>query len=229
MAEQVGVATVLAPEPTQALAKRDDFGTLVVKDVTPQGKENVYSVAIEKSAKWSDWSLLHRSLVLKHSQQWNGVPVPVIMHAVAYAESLGLDIVAGDVYYIDGRVATTNDARIKYALSSGKIEGYNVMLDPDPYDDVAVAKAPQIALEWRTQKETGTWKGPNYKATVTVKVKGWTDALVYKTDLKQWFTGRNPNWRTRTPFMLRKSSLAHALTEVVPVGLDVDEAPPATE
>ena len=220
--------TALAPvRPVEGQLVPTSEYSIKVVDISPQGGRSEFIVPVAESANWERWSLMLRAAVLKKSNGWSGVEIPAIIHAIAYAEKLGLDIVAGDVYYIDGLVATTNDARIKYALSSGRIEGYTVTLDPDPLDDKAVAAAPQIAIEWKTQKDGGTWKGPNYKATVTTKVKGWADPVVFKTDLKQWFTGRNPNWRTRTPFMLRKSALAHALTEVVPVGLDVDEAPPA--
>src|SRR5207245_5307778 len=79
----------------------------------------------------------------------------------------------------------------------------------------------------KTQEQT--WEGPNLKATVTVQVRDMDKPVTYQTTLVEWFTGRNPNWRTRPAYMLRKNALSKVMEEVAPLGTEADEAPPLSD
>lgn len=214
-----------SPESETALVPAASGYSISIKDVAPGGQVETYLVPIADSVEWKNWTLMLRAAVLKKGNSvWRDKPIPEILHAIVYAESLGLDIVQGDVYVAEGgRLAVTNDARIKSALGSGRIAGYRYEVSEIPAEE---DKADPKWRDWETKNASGTYEGPNLRSKVTVGVKGWTEQVVYETTLDQWFLGRNANWRTRTPYMFRKSSIAHALNEVCPIGLDEAEVPP---
>jgi hypothetical protein len=116
----------------------------------------------------------------------------------------------------EGRLSTTAGAKIRHAMASGKIEGYSVQ----------ITEGEEITIKYTFRQQQQEWKGPNYRVRVTVKVRGFTEPVVYETTLREWFTGRNPNWRERPLYMLRKNALSKAMEEVAPLGVEADEAPP---
>jgi hypothetical protein len=194
-----------------------DMGRYVVRvnDFTASGTKDQFSIAVPDTAEWSLRML--RVAILK-SNSWKAYPIPTILHADLYAERMGLDIMAGDVYMAGERLATTAGAKIRHAMASGKIAGYTV----------DITEGPNKAFEYMSGGKKETVTLPNYKAKVTVEVVGWKNPMVYEATLAEWFEGRNPNWRTRTTYMLRRNALSKALEEVAPMGVEADEAPPAT-
>lgn len=179
------------------------------------GKRSQLSMPIPADATWGD--RMFRAALLKQTT-WKEHTIPTILHAVYYSDNLGLDIMAGDVYMAaEGRLATTAGAKIKHALSSGRIDGYSYSVEQGP-----LAKFP-----WKTKNAEGVFEHPNLRVTVTVRVKGWAEPFVYSATLKEWFTGRNPNWRERTEHMLVQNAISKALAFVAPMGVEADEMPPA--
>lgn len=178
------------------------------------GKRSVLSMPVPADAVWGD--RMFRAALLKQTT-WKEHTVPTILHAVYYSDNLGLDIMAGDVYMAaEGRLSTTAGAKIKHALGSGRIEGYSYKVEPGE----------AISLPWKTSKAEGNFATTNMRVTVTVRVKGWQEPFVYSATLKEWFTGRNPNWRERTEHMLVQNAISKALAFVAPMGVEADEMPP---
>lgn len=186
-----------------------------VREIDAAGKGTTFSMAIPDNVTAKEASVKLRTFVLKKTT-WKDFDIATILHAVLYADSMGLDIMAGDVYSAaGGRLSTTAGAKIRHAMGTGRIAGYTV----------EVTNGPTIKIPMRS---LGTYEGPNYKAKVTVRVTGWADPVVYETTLSEWFlpNSNNPNWKDRPQYMLRRNALSKALEEVAPVGVEADEAPP---
>lgn len=187
-----------------------------IKEFSQAGTPSKFVVPVPNSITSQEASVMLRAAILKRTT-WKASDFPTILHAVMYSDRMGLDIMAGDVYMAaEGRISTTAGAKIRHAMSTGRIEGY----------EVDITDGPPTKLPWRTSKEEGQYDGPNLKAKVTVYVKGWKKPVVYETTLAEWFVGANPNWRSRPAYMLRKNALSKALEEVAPMGVEADEAPP---
>lgn len=209
MAEQSNV-TAIVPA-----AQAGDY-QIEIKEFNAAGAASKFMIPVPANVTAMGASVMLRSAVLKRTT-WKTYDFPTILHAVIYADRMGLDIMAGDVYMAEeGRISTTAGAKIRHAMSTGRIEGY----------EVEITNGEEITIPWETQKQKGEYKGPNLQAKVTVYVKGWKAPVVYTTTLAEWFVGRNPNWRSRPAYMLRRNALSKALEEVAPMGVEADEAPP---
>lgn len=210
MAEQ-GKSTALVPLNGEYL--------LEIKDFNAAGSLESFKVPIPSSVTAQEASVMLRAAILKRTT-WKDRDFPTVLHAVMYADRMGLDIMAGDVYMADeGRISTTAGAKIRHAIGTGRIVGYTV----------TITDGPQIAIDYQLKGQAQQYKGPNLKAAVKVWVKDWKDPVTYETTLAEWFTGRNPNWRSRPAYMLRKNALSKAFEEVAPMGVEADEAPPLIE
>jgi hypothetical protein len=188
---------------------------LEVRDFNAAGGKDIYQIAVPDDEKWG--SIMVRAAFLKKGTMAEA-SFGQIVCAVMYADSMGLNAVAGDVYIVSNRLATTADAKIRHALSSGIIAGYQVEITPGP----------NMRKKYTIKGNENTWEGPNLHAKITVQVKGWEKPVIYESDLSEWFNGANAAWREHTTFMFRKNALSKALGEVAPMGVDAEEVP-ATE
>lgn len=231
MAEMVG-KTELKQEPNGAtkpststaltVVKPSDDYILNITDIGAGGKSETFAVQLASNTDWKNWSLMARAAILKKTS-FKQSSLPEIIYTILYAERLGLDVIAGDVYSVDGRINTTNGAKIKYAMSTGKIEGVECTIEPimEHQDKGGVFK------KFVGKVRGGDVSMEDLKATVTVKVKGWEKPYIYTAKLSEWFQGTNPNWVNRPEHMLRLNSTAHALNFICPMGsAESDEAPP---
>lgn len=210
------------PEPTNSTALQTVDGeyTIVVSELSSSGGRSNFSVPVPHSMTSRESSLMLQAAILKKTS-WADKPFPMVLHAVMYAERMGLDIFAGDVYSVDGgRLATTAGAKIRHAMSKDRIAGYDVeMIKGTPEFIVIPVKTKEGKVDHRV---------PNLKAKVTVTVKGWEKPVVYETTIEEWYVGTNPNWKARPAYMLRRNALSKALEEIVPMGAEPEEVPPPT-
>jgi hypothetical protein len=198
-----------------AITPIDGEYLIQIKEFDAAGKSTSFSVPVPRNISSTEASVMLRAAVLKRTT-WSGKDFPTILHAVIYADRMGLDIMAGDVYTADGgRLSTTASAKIRHAMTSGKIAGYSV----------TITEGPTISIPYKSNGKDCTWVGKNLKAVVSVRVVGWEEPVVYETTLEEWFMGSNPNWRARPAYMLRRNALSKALEEVAPMGIEADEAP----
>jgi hypothetical protein len=185
-----------------------------IEDYDAAGKRTELCVRMPQDAARAEMML--RVAVLKQTT-WRQFSIPQIILADMYATRMGLDIIAGDVYAVEGgRIATTAEAKIRHAMASGRIAGY----------EVTITEGKEITFKYRGRGGEEIWKGPDLKAEVVVRVAGWQAPVRYETTLGEWFVGTNPNWRNRTKYMLRHNALSKALGEVAPLGVDTDSTPP---
>lgn len=201
---------------TTAMVPVEGEYQIAIRELDGAGRGTTFMVPVPTNITSSEASVMLRAAVLKRTT-WKQYDFPTILHAVIYSDRMGLDIMAGDVYMAaEGRISTTAGAKIRHAMGTNRIEGYEVDL----------IEGPPISIEYGKDKQK--WVGNDLKAKVTVYVKGWKKPVVYDTSLGEWFVGTNPNWRTRPAYMLRRNALSKALEEVAPMGVEADEAPPLT-
>lgn len=207
MAEQMG---------TTAIVPVDGEYLIEIREFDMAGKPSALRVPVPNSLTSQEASVMLRAAILKRTT-WKDRDFPTVLHAVIYADRMGLDIMAGDVYMAEeGRLSTTAGAKIRHAMSTGRVAGYTVV----------ITHGAPLKLKYTVKQQEQVYEGPELTATVTVNVVGWKEPLVYEAKLSEWFTGRNPNWRTRPGYMLRKNALSKALEEIAPMGVEADEAPP---
>lgn len=197
------------PQSTNAIVPVDGEYLIEVKEFDAAGKSKALSVAAPTSPDFRSWSLMQQAIMLKKGP-WQSRSIQEIFFAIAYANNLGLDILQGDVYPTgDGRINTSNKAKIKQALATGNIEGIEV--------DIKDLGTP-IALDGCTQKT-------ELECTVTVHVKGWVKPIIRRSLLSRWFNKSNPNWKGRPEHMLELNTVAHAVEYVHPMATESDETP----
>jgi hypothetical protein len=232
MAEPLSTTDVsLAPEPTARPIER--FMGVEVPPPTPQ---DGYTITIRRFAAAGDVkpmvvhipqgatvdSIVNTPLILAALLKdgdpvWQQMEPGFVLYACCRAQRLGLDIMDGDIYPIEGRTATSDKAKIKFALRSGKLSDA---------PQIETTEGQQIDIPWETKREKGVWTGKDLTTTVTLRVRGWDSPLVYRTTLRKWFKGSNPNWRNNPEGMLELRAYAKACERVCPVGLEPEEAPP---
>lgn len=187
---------------------------LSIKEFDAAGKSSALAVPVPSNMTVQNMSVMLMAAILKNTT-WKMHTLATILLAIAYADHMGLDILAGDIYIAaEGRLSTTAGAKIRHAMSTGKIKGYTV----------DITDGTQITIKNKQGQEV--YKGPNLQAKVSVTVDGWQSPVVYCTTLAEWFVAHNPNWVTRPAYMLRRNALSKALEEVAPMGIEADEAPP---
>lgn len=145
---------------------------------------------------------------------WSQMEPGFVLVAVLKATGLGLDILEGDIYPVEGRLGISDWAKIKYARS----KGYRAV--------VRFTTGDQVNWSWETKREKGIWTGTNDKCEVDVLDKNDKLISTYGTTLKAWWEGRSNEWRNRPAESLRRKTIARAYQEVCPVGIDPEEAPP---
>lgn len=145
---------------------------------------------------------------------WSQYEPGFVLVAALKAAGLGLDLLEGDIYPVEGRLGISDWAKIKYARS----HGYRCTVE--------FKTGPSVTWPWETKREKGVWQGTDDTCTVTVLDKSDKIINVYSTNLKAWWVGHSKEWRDRTAESLRRKAIARAYQEVCPVGVDPEEAPP---
>jgi len=192
---------------------RSDHGlSLNLSDFNAAGKKDEYIVHVPDTPQWQD--IMIRAAFLKKGPMADQTFATCVC-IVRYADAMGLNEVLGDLYIVSGRISTTADAKIRHALGSGLIAGYNV----------EIIKGKPINIVYQLKGADKTWTGEDMHVKVTVNVKGWEHPVIYECDLRDWMNPQNAAWRDHTAYMLRKNALSKALSEVAPIGVDAEEIP----
>src|SRR5689334_13295431 len=78
---------------------------LEASEFNAAGGKTLMKATLPETAIFNQWSLKQQALMLKKGA-WSQSPLTEIVFAIAYANSKGLDILAGDVYSVgSGRIA----------------------------------------------------------------------------------------------------------------------------
>jgi hypothetical protein len=198
---------------SSAIVPIDGEYMLDIKEFDASGHASKFIVKVPDSADFRQWSVMQRVALLKKGP-WAKSPIHEILFGIAYAESLGLDIMRGDVYPTgEGRLGIANKAKIKLALATGNIEGIETTIKD-------TGKPVEL---------TGCIQKTDLECTVTIHVKGWKVPLVRTAKLSRWFKAKNPNWVGNPEHMLELNTVAHACEFVNPTATEEDEAPPLVD
>lgn len=192
----------LVPQPGGGL-------TIKFKEYDALGKATEIEVPMPTVGNFREWTLMQQVAMLKKGS-WNKQPINEIMYAIAYANSLGADIMQGEVYPVgDGRIATSDKFKIKKALSTDRIVGMRVSfkeLDEEAPDGCVLEN--------------------DLECTIEIDIRGWVAPIIRKGKLSRWFKTKNPNWKENPEHMLEMRVKAKACEDVVPFETGEDEAPP---
>ena len=211
MADIITIGNDAKPVAGNAPAPSLDSMKMSVRELNALGQATVYEVPIPASSNFGEWSFFQQIAMLK-AGAWSKTPVSQVVYAIAYANRLGLDIMQGDVYTTgEGRIATSNKAKIKLALKTGLIQGIEV--NTVETDDELTGDAEACSSKF------------DLVCTVTITVKGWTKPIVRSQRLSEWYMKNNPNWKTRPSHMLELNTTAHACEMICPTETGVDEFP----
>ncbi len=210
------------PQNQSAIVQASDGGYAInIRRYDAAGQATPLVVRIPENASLPDIMkspLLLAAALKDGDPTWQQYDLGFVLVAVMHAQSLGLDILQGDVYPVEGRIGISDWAVIKHARAQGRYR-----------HEVKIEEGPTIEIPWETKRESGVWRGPGYTATVTVyeRLADGTEvvATVYTTSLRVWFEGRSKEWRERPVESLRRKALRRAYQEVCPVGIEPDEAP----
>ena len=145
---------------------------------------------------------------------WSNYEPGFVLVAALKAAGLGLDLLEGDIYPVEGRLGISDWAKIKYARS----KGFRAIVKWETGE--------KVSWPWETKREKGIWDGTNDKCVVDVLDRNDKLVNTYETTLKAWFVGHSKEWRERSAESLRRKAIARAYQEVCPVGIDPEEAPP---
>jgi hypothetical protein len=176
-------------------------------DAAGRSSDLTVQVPLDATIETIKGNLLLRAAILK-STTWNKFNIPQILHAIMFADRLGLDIELGDVYSTDGRPAISAEGRIKLALATGRIKG--------------------ISTQWRELDDpapAGCVLKKDLECTVTIQVADWDKPVVRTARLSRWFKN-TPAWKERPEHQLELNTIGHACRLIRPVGDPADTPEP---
>lgn len=193
-----------------ALVPVDGEYMLEVREYDASGKSRNLTVPMPDNSDFNSWTLMQQIAMLKKGV-FKSSPIAEIAFAVAYARSLGVDVMRGDVFPTgEGRLGISNKAKIKLALQTGNIVGIETSIR-DTGEKIDLA---------------GCVQKTDLECTATIYVRGWERPIVRVSRLSRWYKARNPNWQGNPEHMLELNTVAHACEYVNPVATEDDEAPP---
>ena len=205
----IGTAPTLPGLPNKAYTPEPIY-RLSAREFTATGESMEISCELPTTTNFNEWSVKQQVVMLKKGT-WKTASVAEILWGMAYARKLNLDIMAGDVYSVgDGRIATSNKAKIKLAFATQKIKGFDVQFKELNETPASLAQC--------SQKK-------DLECTVSLDVEGLNKPIVRRAKLSAWFNPKNPNWTGRPDHMLELNTMAHACEYVHPTETGVDELP----
>ncbi len=183
---------------------------LTAREFSPTGEAMEIAAEFPTEIDFEKWSVMQQVVMLKKGT-WKNASVAEILFGLAYAKKMGLDVMQGDVYSVgDGRIATSNKAKIKMAFATKRIKGFTT--------DIKELKDNPINLPGCAQKF-------DLECTVVLDVEGLNKPIIRKAKLSAWYNSKNPNWTGRPDHMLELNTMAHACEYVHPTETGPDELP----
>lgn len=167
-------------------------------------------VRVRVPNKIDDLTLTERAALLQGAPQWAQFDGRYLLYLLGWADKNGYDIFKGDVYVVDGRPATTDEAKISNALKTGRVEYLTCS---------------------GVEKVANPFSGANdFAVTATLKLKGEEKPRSYTAFLSEWKNPKNLAWQKYPTDRLRRKAMARVCSEAVPTGDGEDFIPvPSTE
>jgi hypothetical protein len=202
--------TALAKSPSEPQLTDVSKMTFTVREFNQDGTSSVMTIPMPESTDFTKWTMLQQAGMLKRGM-WKNCSVADIWWGLAYAAHIGANVMLGELFPTgDGRWGTSNKYKIKQALATGRIKGFDIQTR-DTGEKVDLA---------------GCVQKTDLECTVTLEVEGFNKPIVRKAKLSRWWNKSNPNWSGRPEHMLELNTFAHACDYVMPGATEGDEAPP---
>ncbi|MCI0559634.1 MAG: hypothetical protein MN733_14165 [Nitrososphaera sp.] len=171
-------------------------------DTAPSGFE-IIRVAIPRN--FETLTPLQTAIIMQSTPIWSEYELPFLLHAQAKCKTLGIDPLSGEVYPVDGRLNTTDRAKIRHARASGKIQWMKV---GDPVE----AQHP-------------FHKTKDFYVVAEIKHREEDEPQTYKAWYSEWNSVKNANWQQRPIESLQRKALARLSDRMFPLSDDEDFAP----
>lgn len=141
--------------------------------------------------------------ILQASPMWREFSGEFLLNAVAWCNVNGLDPIAGDVFPIEGKISTSDIAKIKNARRNPNLESFVV-------SDITEAPNPN--------------KGgaKDRYAEATIKLRG-QEPFRYRAWMSEWYNEKNKNWQKNPTDSLQRKAMARAAHFTCPIGSEGDE------
>jgi hypothetical protein len=163
---------------------------------------------------------LQEAYLLSTQKAWAGQSLPYLVNVSLQARARGLDIWKGELYQVDGKLATDDAAKINHARRAGKIEF--VKIGEFTKGAHPVTGAVEVKLV-----PSGTL--PNGYIEVTMKHKDESEPQFYRAWLSEWYNPKNANWAARPLDALERKALARISNRMFPLGEDSEDFSPVIE
>jgi len=176
-----------------------------------QIKMGAQLVNVPIPTKHEDWTPLQRAVILQSTPQWSSYPVPYLMFVDTWARQRGLDVFGGNVYIIEGKPSTSDEAKINNLTRAlrDKIEYLTV-------SDITKATNPISGQ-------------PDLYAEAVLKLKDETKERRYKAWLSEWRNPKNANWTKNPTDSLQRKAMARIAHFAAPMGTESEDFIPTIE
>jgi len=202
------VKSLIKPKPEPLVEVLDDacWELLEPSNVSPTGLK---IVRIPYPQDWDKLRPLQEAYIMSTQKQWTGQNIGFLLSVIELCHGLGLDHRRGEVYVVEGRLSTSDEAKIRCARGSGKIKWQRVS-----------------ELEKRVNPATGK---EDICCVATIQHTEEDEPQSYTGWLSEWKNPKNANWTQRPNDALQRKTLARLCNRMFPLGTDGDdflEAPP---
>ena len=149
---------------------------------------------------------LQTAIIMQSTPMWATYDLPFLLHAQLKCKTLSIDPLSGEVYPVDGRLNTTDRAKIRHARNSGKIKWVKV-------GDPIAATHPITLLK-------------DFYVLAEMKHADEDESQSYKAWFSEWNNPKNDNWAKRPVESLQRKAVARLSDRMFPI--DDDDFVPVT-
>lgn len=146
---------------------------------------------------------LQQAIILQSTKSWSGQSIPFLLYVLQRCAALGLDPASGDIYAVDGRLSTSDDAKIRAMRRSGKVDWVRL-------SDLTKDKHPISGKD-------------DFFIEASIKHKDESEPQRYTAWLSEWNNPKNANWAARPIEALGRKALARLSHRMFPLGEDETE------
>lgn len=171
-------------------------------DLAPEGFE-IISVPVPTDLV--SLSPLQIAIIMQSTPMWAEYDLPFLLHAQLKCKSLSIDPLSGEVYPVDGRLNTTDRAKIRHARASGKIKWVKVSEPTGANNPITGAKDIYVLAEIKHADED--------------------EPQSYRAWFSEWNNPKNDNWHKRPVESLQRKALARLCDRMFPISDDEDFTP----
>jgi hypothetical protein len=151
---------------------------------------------------------LQVAIIMQSQPMWSAYDIPFLFYVQLRCKQLNLDPMSGDVYAIEGRLSTSDDAKINAGRTSGKIKWSKVtqpLLGEHPING-----------------------GKDFYVDAEIQHADEDQPQTYRAWFSEWNNPKNANWAKRPVESLQRKAMARLSHRMFPMTDAEDFEAPAT-